>query len=152
MRKFLTGDLTLIMIVTAAVIPCEAAALQDDMTFGHISRHKDFYEKQKEAVDRTARAMYNLEREINLYDCKIPYEEASTLYQTVVRTHPELFYASSRYSMRITLNDDGEKMLYALKVHWGKMLVNDDGTPVLDESGRQWVELYTDEQVIQMRD
>lgn len=152
MKKLLAVALTLILVMTATVIPCEAAALKEDMSFGHISYHKDFYEKHKEAVDRTARAMYNLEREINLYDCMIPYEEASTLYQTVVRTHPELFYASSRYSMRVTQNDNGEKMLYALKVHWGKMLVNDDGTPVLDESGKQREELYTDEQVIQMRD
>ena len=151
MKKFLTGVLMLIMIVTAAVIPCETATLQDDMTFGHISRHKDFYENHKEAVDRTARAIYDLQTEIKLYDCKLPYADVDTLFETVMRTHPELFYVSSRYSVTVVPGDGGAEMIYALKVHWGKMCYNDDGTPMLDASGRQTEELYTDEQVSQMR-
>ena len=151
MKKLLAVTLALALLITASVVPGLSAALKRDMTFGHISRHKDFYEKYKEAVDRTARAVYDLEREIDLYDCKIPYEQVGTLYQTVMRTHPELFYASSRYSMSIVLNGDGSKTLYALKVHWGKMLYHDDGTPVLDESGKQKEELYSDDQVLEMR-
>ena len=45
MKKLLAVALTLILVMTATVIPCEAAALKEDMSFGHISYHKDFYEK-----------------------------------------------------------------------------------------------------------
>lgn len=151
MKKLFSGVLALVLLITASAAFGSAASLRDDMTFGHISCHKDFYEQYKEAVDRTAKAIYNLEKEIDLYDCRVPYEQVATLYQTVVRTHPELFYASSRYSMSLVANDDGTRTLYALKVHWGKMLVSDDGRPVLDDAGRQKEELYSDEQVLRMR-
>lgn len=140
MKKLLTALLGAAVTLTAlAAVPASAVQMGDDMTFGHISEFKDFCDSHRIAVDRVSEGIYNLETDINIYDCRIETSNISTLYNAVIHTHPELFYVSGRFSYTMM-----GSYIYTVKPHWGKLLYDDNGNYMGEE-------IYTDEQVLEMR-
>ena len=140
MKKLLTALLSAaVTLTTLAAVPASAIQLGDDMTFGHISEFKDFCDAHRGAVDAVAKGMYDLETDINIYDYGIGTSDARTLFTAVIRTHPELFYVSGRFSY-----SSRDNYVFAIKPHWGKLLYDDDGYYIGEEK-------YTDDQVLTMR-
>lgn len=132
-----------LLVTSLAIAPVSAAQLKDDQTFGHISEYKAFYDEYKDAVDKVANGLFNLETRIDVSEYGVPLDDIKTLYTTVVHTHPELFYVSGSYSYSY-YQQNGQQYVYSVNAHWGKLLYDDNGNYLGEET-------YTNEQVLQMR-
>lgn len=142
--------LTLALLLGAVLIPASAATLGEDMTFGKISEYKDFYEQHKHAVDTVAKGIYDLETQIDIADDHIRTDDLATLYTVVTHTHPELFYAGLVYNYTY-YRKNGVDYVYTFNVHWGKTVYDENGNYII-ENGMPKEELFTNEQVLAMRE
>lgn len=142
--------LLMLLLLGAAAVPATAATLGEDMTFGHISEYKDFYEQYQHAADAVAKGIYDLQTNIDISDDRVPIGDAEKLYTIVSHTHPELFYASPFYSYSY-YSSGGTRYIYSLNLHWGKALYDETGNYII-ENNKPKEELYTDEQVLAMRE
>lgn len=135
-----------LLFTSLAIVPANSAQLQSEQTFGHISEHKAFYDANKDAVDKIANDLWDMKTTVNIYEYRIPTEELGTLVNTVIHTHPELFYVSGRYFCN-ERRDPVTKKYYLSDVffHWGKVIFDANGNDTDTE------ELFTKEQALEMR-
>ena len=151
MKRLLAVLLTLAVgSVSLFAAPASAATLKEDLTFGHISQHKSFYDKYKDLVDYVAREVDKLNGEIEVYQFDVKVEDMAPLVVTLKHTHPELFFVSNRYRYSY-YTENGAKMMHTLKLHWGRMEYDKDGYLLTDGSGNPVETLYSDDQVTAMR-
>ena len=152
MKRLLAVLLTLAVgSVSLFAAPASAATLKEDLTFGHISQHKSFYDKYKDLVDYVAREVDKLNGEIEVYQFDVKVEDMAPLVVTLKHTHPELFFVSNRYRCYSYYTENGAKMMHTLKLHWGRMEYDKDGYLLTDGSGNPVETLYSDDQVTAMR-
>lgn len=146
MKKTLAIVLSVVLIVLsfAALPTASAAELKEEQTFGHIREYDSFYNRHSEAIDYASREMYALNKQVSLFKYRVPTEDVKKFLTVVMHTHPELFYVSSQYSYSYA-TVDGTAYIYALNVHWGKVIYNENGQYTGQET------TYTDDRVLSMR-
>ena len=78
------------------------------------------------AVDKIADKLWNMETRVDIYEYRVPTEELWTLVNTVLHTHPELFYVSGRYYSNMRYDPVTKKdYLSEVVFHWGKVNIRD---------------------------
>lgn len=135
-----------IMFASLTVLHANGAQLQSEQTFGHISEHKAFYDTYGGAVDMIADKLWDMETRVDIYGYRVPTEELWTLVNTVLHTHPELFYVSGRYYSTMRYDPVTRKdYLSEVVFHWGKVIFDENGNDTDTE------ELFNEAQVLEMR-
>ena len=146
MKKTLAIVLSVMLIVLslAALPAASAAELKEEQTFGYIKEYDSFYNRYSKAIDYAAKEIYALNQRVVISDYRVPTDDIKQFLVTVIHTHPELFYVSSRFSYSY-YTAGNNNYVHSLNVHWGKTIYNENGQNTDQET------TYTDDQVLSMR-